>query len=79
MLMLFRFIILSGLADFWADRSFKLTVEAFSFDFKCLFGRLLSPRKAVPLLGTALQYLMSSRITALVRAFPPIPFASATK
>jgi hypothetical protein len=36
--MLFRFIISSGMADFWADRSFKLTVEAFSFHFKCLSG-----------------------------------------
>jgi hypothetical protein len=36
--MLFRFIISFGIADFRADRNFHLTVEAFSFHFKCLNG-----------------------------------------
>jgi hypothetical protein len=41
--MLLRFIISSGLADFWANRNFKLIVEAFSFHFKWLVWRLFSP------------------------------------
>jgi hypothetical protein len=36
--MLFRFIIPSGIADFWADGNSRLTVEAFFFNFKCLNG-----------------------------------------
>jgi hypothetical protein len=38
MLTLFRIIILSGIADFWADRNFNPTVETFSFHFKYLSG-----------------------------------------
>jgi hypothetical protein len=37
-LILFRFIVLFGIAGFWADGNSKLTVEAFSFRFKCLIG-----------------------------------------
>ena len=37
-LMLFRFIVSSGMADFWADRNHMLTIEAFSYHFKCLFS-----------------------------------------
>src|SRR5262249_56525512 len=69
-LMLFRFFISSGVADFFADRSFKLTVEAFSFHFKCFFGRLLSLLEYSTLLGTALQCRTSSRSTVL--AWEPI-------
>jgi hypothetical protein len=39
--MLFHFVISSGIADFWADRNFKLTIEAFSFHFKCLRGSII--------------------------------------
>jgi len=41
-LMLFRFSFSVGSCCFWADRDFNLTFEAFSFHFKCLFGRLPS-------------------------------------
>jgi hypothetical protein len=37
-LILFRFIVTFGIADFRADRNFHLTVEAFSFHFKCSNG-----------------------------------------
>jgi hypothetical protein len=46
MLMLFRFIISSGLADFWADRNSKLTIGAFSFHFKFLSRSPVLPQRA---------------------------------
>jgi hypothetical protein len=75
MLMLFHFIVSFEIVDFWADRNLRLRVEAFSFHFKHLFGRLLSPREHGILLGTALQYQMGPRGTVLVWTLPtnPVP------
>jgi hypothetical protein len=66
MLMLFRFIISSGIAGFWADRNFKPTVESFSFHCKCLIGSAICAAIMPALRGTALQYRTRSCSTALV-------------
>ena len=67
-LMLFRFIISSGIADFWTDRNSKLTIGAFSFRFKCLVDRSFILQRCRALSGTALLYRMSSCSTAVLDA-----------
>jgi hypothetical protein len=66
--MLFRFLTCPEQLIFWADTNSELTVEEFSFRFKCFHAGLFSPlaHGAVP--GTAPQY---QRVRAVPTKFEP--------
>ena len=64
-LIIFRFIISSVIADFWADRNLRRIGKAFSFRFKRLQDELVRGHQGRVSLGTALQYRMNPCSTAV--------------
>jgi hypothetical protein len=71
-LMSFRFISSSGIADFWAEGNSGSTAKAISFHFKRLQEDLIRGSQDRASLGTALQYRMNPCSTACSHQVMPL-------